>query len=48
VKAIVDAAEEGVDEVEENPTSITAENGGPFAKANRLAREYGLTTCGEE
>ena len=48
VEAIVEAAEEGIEKGEEDPTSLTVESGGPFAKANRLAREYGLTACGEE
>jgi hypothetical protein len=48
VDEILTAAEEGIEKGEEDPVSLTAENGGPFKKANKLAKDYGLTKCGEE
>lgn len=47
---IVDAAQEALEEVEDEPALIAPQAGqkNPFAKANRLARDYGLETCGEE
>lgn len=48
-EAVLDAAEEALEKGEEDPTAmLKQENAGPFAKANKLAREYGLTKCGEE
>jgi hypothetical protein len=48
VTAIVDAAQSGIDEVEQDPSAFTQQGGGsdPFAEANRLAQDYGLTACG--
>ncbi|HVQ57395.1 MAG TPA: hypothetical protein VMS60_00670 [Solirubrobacterales bacterium] len=43
VKAIVAAFEDGVAKVEADP--VGAEEKLPFAKANELALEYGLTDC---
>jgi hypothetical protein len=48
VTAILDAAQSGVDEVEQDP-SLAAEGsdaGGAFTEANNLARDYGLKDCG--
>jgi hypothetical protein len=48
VEAIFAVAEEALKETEEDP-SVFGEGGvGPFAKANKLSREYGLTVCGSE
>jgi hypothetical protein len=47
VDKILSAAEEGVEKGEKNPDSLLEENGGPFAKANELAIDYGLNVCGE-
>ncbi len=48
-EAVLDAAEEGLEKGEEDPIQfLQEESNGPFAKANKLAREYGLTKCGEE
>lgn len=48
-EAALDAAEEALEQGEEDPTQfLKNESAGPFAKANKLAREYGLTKCGEE
>ena len=46
VKAILDAAQDGIDKGKQDPLSLTQEKGGPFDKANALARKYGLTVCG--
>jgi len=46
---VLDAAEEALEKIEEEPVLITKSGSkSPFAKANAMAREYGLTTCGEE
>lgn len=48
-EAVLDAAEEALEKGEEDPIQfVKEESTGPFAKANKLAREYGLTKCGEE
>jgi hypothetical protein len=48
-EAVLDAAEEALEKGEENPKLfLKEESTGPFAKANKLSREYGLTKCGEE
>ncbi len=48
-EAVLDAAEGALEKGEEDPIQfLKEENAGPFAKANKLAREYGLTKCGEE
>lgn len=48
VEAITDAAEEALEKGEEDPAALTSEKADPFAKANKLARDYGLVKCGEE
>jgi hypothetical protein len=52
VEAIFAAVEEGIEKTEEDPSVFTEEglgpSSGPFAKANKLSREYGLTVCGKE
>lgn len=48
-EAVLDAAEGALEKGEEDPKQfLKEESSGPFAKANKLAREYGLTKCGEE
>jgi hypothetical protein len=48
-EAVLDAAEEALEKGEEDPSVMASEeSAGPFAKANKLAREFGLTKCGEE
>lgn len=48
-EAVLDAAEEALEKGEEDPIQfLKKESSGPFAKANKLAREYGLTKCGGE
>ena len=44
VEAILDAAQEANDQVEEDPSAITS-NEDPFNEANDLASEYGLQEC---
>jgi hypothetical protein len=47
VEAIVTSVEEGVEEIEADPSSlIKGEN--PLGKGSKLAKEYGLKACGEE
>jgi maltose-binding protein MalE len=47
VKAVVKAVEAAAKETEENPSSlIEGKSGGPFVKADNLARAYGLNVCG--
>lgn len=45
VTAIYDAAQEGVDKFKQDPLLITQDNPQAFVKANKLARDYGLTVC---
>jgi basic membrane lipoprotein Med (substrate-binding protein (PBP1-ABC) superfamily) len=47
IEAMIDAVEEGVEEIEENPAALV-EGKNPLAKGSKLAKEYGLKTCGEE
>ncbi|MGN6557633.1 MAG: hypothetical protein ACTHLH_06430, partial [Solirubrobacterales bacterium] len=48
-EAVLNAAEEALEKGEENPKLfLKEESAGPFAKANKLSREYGLTVCGAE
>ncbi len=46
VNAILDAAQSGVDALEADPTLFSSGSGDPFAEANKLANDYGLTECG--
>jgi hypothetical protein len=48
VEAIFAAAEAALKKTEEDPTEFAEGGSGPFVKANKLAREYGLTACGSE
>lgn len=48
VEAILAAAEEALRETEANPSVFGKGGVGPFAKVNKLSREYGLTVCGSE
>jgi hypothetical protein len=45
VAAIYDAAQEGVDKAKKDPSIIAQDNPAAFAKANKLARDYGLDVC---
>jgi hypothetical protein len=44
VEAIVNAAQDALDQVSDDPTLVVG--GDPFAKANQLAQAYGLKECG--
>jgi len=44
VSAILDEAQSALDEVEADPTVFLSDTD-PFAKANKLAKGYGLTEC---
>ncbi|MCW2798280.1 hypothetical protein [Nocardioides sp.] len=46
VAAILDALQSGIDALKTDPGAITTAAGSPFADANRLAADYGLTVCG--
>jgi hypothetical protein len=46
VKAILDAADQGIQKGKQDPLSLTNEGSDPFADANRLAKAYGLKVCG--
>ena len=47
VKAILDAADQGLAKSKQDPAAIASEGSqDPFARANKLAREYGLKVCG--
>jgi hypothetical protein len=49
VNEIYDAADEGIQQLEDDPSSFTDEEGPqPLAEASRLARDYGFKVCGEE
>lgn len=49
VDEILSAVEAALDKAKQDPAAFIEEEGGnSFAKANRMAREYGLTTCGKE
>jgi len=48
VDEILTAAEEALETGEEDPVALTNEDEDPFAKANKLAQDYGLARCGEE
>lgn len=47
IEEMLTAFEEGAEELEENPSSLN-EGENPIAKGSKLARDYGLVTCGEE
>jgi hypothetical protein len=48
VEAIVEALETGSDELESDPGAFIEGKENPLAEASKLARDYGLTECGEE
>lgn len=48
VDEILTGAEEAIEEGEEDPASLLGNEPGGFTEVNKLAREYGLTVCGEE
>lgn len=48
VDEILSGAEEGLEEAEEDPAAFAESQSPKFKEINKLAREYGLTVCGEE
>jgi len=46
VNAIVDAAQQAVSQAKEDPSLVIQENNDAFAKADQLAKQYGLKVCG--
>lgn len=46
VKAILDAADQGVAKGKQDPLVLVKDSGDPFKRANKLARDYGLNVCG--
>jgi hypothetical protein len=45
VNAIYDAAEEGLNKAKQDPSLLVQNNPPAFDKANKLAKDYGLTVC---
>jgi hypothetical protein len=46
VQAVTDAANEAIDKSKQDPVALLSNKSGPFAKANKLAKDYGLKVCG--
>jgi hypothetical protein len=46
VTAILDAAQQGIDDAKADPASLLSAKADPFAEANKLASAYGMTACG--
>ncbi len=47
VDAILSAVQDGIDQAKKDPTTLLQSNDTTFAKANQLAKDYGLTVCGQ-
>lgn len=47
VNEIIDAADEALGKVEDDPTVLLEQGGDPFEAANKLASDYGFKECGE-
>jgi hypothetical protein len=47
ITAIVDAADQGIDEIEADPAALTQRGDNPLAEASQLASEYGMKACGQ-
>lgn len=45
---VLTTMEKALKEGEEDPSILIVEGPGPFAEANKLAKAFGLTKCGEE
>jgi hypothetical protein len=45
VTALLDEAQATLDKVKEDPAALILVKPDPFAKANQLAKDYGLTEC---
>lgn len=50
IKAITDEVRSAADKTKANPSALLANSasGSPFAKADKLAKDYGLKKCGSE
>jgi hypothetical protein len=47
INAILDAAQQGLDKLKQDPSLLTQPNaGGAFDQADHLAKQYGFTDCG--
>jgi hypothetical protein len=46
VNAILDAADQGLEEAKSDPSVVADEKADPFAEANKLANDYGISECG--
>jgi hypothetical protein len=47
ITTILDEAQQVVDELEQDPSSLTEGGQDPFADVNKQLREYGITACAE-
>jgi hypothetical protein len=47
VSAILDSAQDAIDQTEADPGALTEGGDDPFSEANQLAEEYGLEVCGQ-
>jgi hypothetical protein len=48
ITAMLDSLDEGVEEAEADPQALLSGKSEPFKPASKLAKEYGLTECGQE
>lgn len=46
VETITSEAQSALDEAKKDPTVLTSNGPGPFAKADKFTNSYGLTACG--
>jgi hypothetical protein len=47
VNAILTAVQDAIDQAKKDPTALMQSNDTTFAKANQVAKDYGLTVCGQ-
>jgi hypothetical protein len=47
IEAMLDATEEGIPTAEDLPRTVLEQTGVAFGVGSRLAKEYGLTVCGQ-
>lgn len=43
---ILDVVDQAIEDAKADPLSVTSQKTDPFADANKLAADYGLTECG--
>jgi hypothetical protein len=48
INAMLDAVDEGLDEIEDDPSAATNTAANPLNEASRLAQDYGLQVCGRQ